>query len=88
MPRTYKIDGKTYTMTPAEEAARDLEEQTELAVRPMRDWKDSMVLSDTGVPRWAEDLYDALPLEVRNAVDPVTKNAIADKKAQRQLRPV
>jgi predicted Zn-dependent protease with MMP-like domain len=54
----------------------------------MRDWKDSMVLSDTGVPRWAEDLYDALPLEVRNAVDPVTKNAIADKKAQRQLRPV
>lgn len=88
MPRTYKIDGKTYTMTPAEETARDLEEQTELSVKPMRDWEDSMVISDARIPRWAEDLYDALPLEVRDTVDSATKNAIVDKKAQRQLRPV
>ena len=51
-------------------------------------WQQEMAESDTLIPRWAEDLYDALPLEVRDAVDPVTKNAIADKKAQRQLRPV
>tara|TARA_R110000868_G_scaffold120085_2_gene318864 strand:+ start:2194 stop:2748 length:555 start_codon:yes stop_codon:yes gene_type:complete len=50
-------------------------------------WKDEMVASDATLPRWAEDLYDALPLEIRDTISAVTKNKIVQKKAKRELRP-
>ena len=51
-------------------------------------WKQEMAESDTLIPRWAEDLYDGLELEIRDGINAVTKNKIIQKKSKRELRPV
>ena len=51
------------------------------------DWKVEMAESDALIPRWAEDLYDGLALEIRDGISAVTKNKIVQKKAKRELRP-
>jgi hypothetical protein len=51
-------------------------------------WKQEMAASDAVLPRWAEDLYDGLALEIRDGISAVTKNKIVQKKAKRELRPV
>jgi hypothetical protein len=51
-------------------------------------WKQEMAASDALIPRWAEDLYDGLALEIRDGISAVTKNKIVQKKAKRELRPV
>lgn len=50
-------------------------------------WKQEMAASDALLPRWAEDLYDGLALEIRDGISAVTKNKIVQKKAKRELRP-
>ena len=50
-------------------------------------WEQQMDSSDNVLPRWAEDLYDALPLEIRDVINPVTKNKMIQKKAQRAMKP-
>jgi len=50
-------------------------------------WKQEMAESDVLIPRWAEDLYDGLSLEIRDGISAVTKNKIVQKKAKRELRP-
>ena len=50
-------------------------------------WKKDMAESDALIPRWAEDLYDGLSLEIRDGISSVTKNKIVQKKAKRELRP-
>ena len=50
-------------------------------------WKQEMAESDALIPRWAEDLYDGLALEIRDGISAVTKNKIVQKKAKRELRP-
>ena len=50
-------------------------------------WKQEMAASDAVLPRWAEDLYDGLALEIRDGISAVTKNKIVQKKAKRELRP-
>ena len=50
-------------------------------------WKQEMAASDALIPRWAEDLYDGLALEIRDGISAVTKNKIVQKKAKRELRP-
>ena len=69
------------------EADKIASEAKFLADQPMREWGESMAASDLEFPRWAEDLYDALPLEIRDAVNPVTKNKIIQKKSQRTMKP-
>ena len=51
-------------------------------------WKQEMAESDTLIPRWAEDFYDGLELEIRDGISAVTKNKIIQKKSKRELRPV
>ena len=51
-------------------------------------WQQEMAESDTLIPRWAEDLYDGLELEIRDGISAVTKNKIIQKKSKRELRPV
>ena len=46
-----------------------------------------MAASDALIPRWAEDLYDGLSLEIRDGISAVTKNKIVQKKAKREIRP-
>ena len=50
-------------------------------------WTQEMAASDAVLPRWAEDLYDGLALEIRDGISAVTKNKIVQKKAKRELRP-
>jgi hypothetical protein len=50
-------------------------------------WQQEMAESDTLIPRWAEDLYDGLELEIRDGISAVTKNKIIQKKAKRESRP-
>ena len=50
-------------------------------------WQQEMAESDTLIPRWAEDLYDGLELEIRDGISAVTKNKIIQKKSKRELRP-
>jgi hypothetical protein len=53
----------------------------------LRRWEVEMAESDALIPRWAEDLYDGLALEIRDGISAVTKNKIVQKKAKRELRP-
>ena len=57
------------------------------AYLPTKAWKQAMAGTDA-IPRWAEDIFDALPLEIRDVVNPVTKKMINDKKALREIKPV
>ena len=69
------------------QAEQDLWTAEYEAYLPTKAWKESMAGTDA-IPRWADDIFDALPLEIRDVVNPVTKSLIINKKAQRELRPV
>ena len=87
MPRTQVIDGVTVALTAQEDADRDAYEAQALLDKPQNDWEEAMAGTDA-IPRWAEDIFDALPLEIRDVVNPVTKKMINDKKALREIKPV
>ena len=57
------------------------------AKTPTEVWEEAMAGTDA-IPRWSEDIFDALPLEIRDVVNPVTKKMINDKKALREIKPV
>tara|TARA_R110000823_G_C15488294_1_gene451625 strand:+ start:35 stop:409 length:375 start_codon:yes stop_codon:yes gene_type:complete len=76
----YCTDAEHQAMLDAQVVAND-------EANPLDKWKSEMKFSDDTLPRWAEDLYDALPLEIRDGISAVTKNKIVQKKAQRELRP-
>lgn len=50
-------------------------------------WEKEMEASDALIPRWAEDLYDALPADQKAAVAQETVDKIAAKKALRGQKP-
>jgi hypothetical protein len=68
----------------------------EYSYRPMTDnelydqnmsiWKNGFHREE--IPRWAEDLYDAMPPEVQNKVEKITRDAIERKKLHRAKKPV
>jgi hypothetical protein len=88
MARTRLVNGARETLTAEEEATLDIAEAADVASWPLRDWKCDMAASDAGIPRWAEDIFAALPLETRDAVNAVTKNKIVAKQAKRNSKPV
>jgi len=56
MPRTKSVDGIRMPLTAEEETARDAEELAWANELPMNDWKASMQETDSGMPRFLEDL--------------------------------
>jgi len=57
------------------------------ATVPMNNWLVEMSISDGILPRWGEDLYDALnPVDQANA-SRATKDKVAAKKLLRSQRP-
>jgi hypothetical protein len=87
MPRHDMINGVAVPYTPAEEDARDAEEAISNAAKPLKRWAANMRTSDNHLPRYAEDLYDALnPVDQANASQ-VTKDKVAAKKALRGQKP-
>ena len=69
------------------QAEQDLWTAEYEAYLPTKVWEEAMAGTDA-IPRWAEDIFDALPLEIRDVVNPVTKSLIINKKALRELRHV
>jgi hypothetical protein len=57
------------------------------AALPTKIWERQMAESDTGLPRYAEDLYDALNPSDQANVSQSTKNKVAAKKALRATKP-
>jgi len=56
MARHHMVDGIKVDFTPEEETARDAEELAWANAKPMEDWKQKMVGTDNGMPRYLEDL--------------------------------
>jgi hypothetical protein len=54
--RTYKINGETFTLTDEQEAIEVAKEVAHAQDKPMEDWKLSMQETDSGMPRYLEDL--------------------------------
>jgi len=61
MARYGMVNGEKVIFTAEEEIARDAEEAQTLADIPMRDWKETMMYSDDGMPRYMEDLITDNP---------------------------
>lgn len=57
------------------------------AYLPTKVWQESMTLSDQSLPRWGEDIYDAMNPADQDLVDQHTKDLIAQKKALRATKP-
>ena len=61
MARTQMIYGVITPLTQEEETARDAEELAWANAKPMNDWKSSMQGTDSGMPRYIEDLITDNP---------------------------
>ena len=59
MTRYHRTPDGRVPFTAQEETARDAEELEEANARPMEDWKSSMQGTDSGMPRYLEDLITA-----------------------------
>jgi hypothetical protein len=49
------VDGVIIPLTAEEETARDAEELAWANAKPMNDWKESMQITDSSMPRYLED---------------------------------
>ena len=61
MPRHHMINNVKVLFTAEEETARDAEELAWTNAKPMNDWKEVMSASDSGMPRYLEDLITDNP---------------------------
>ena len=80
-------DARVVTMTADEDAARAAEIAADDAARPLQEWEGAMIESDEGVPRFIEDIYDALQEDAQARVPQITRDKIAAKKTLRGERP-
>ena len=85
MPRHHMVNGVKVDFTPEEETARDAEELAWANAKPMEDWKASMQETDSGMPRFAEDILDGMPNKL--SVAQITLDRLQAKKAKRGERP-
>lgn len=73
MPRVKLVDGIRMPLTAEEETARDAEELAWANAKPMNDWKSSMQGTDSGMPRYLEDLITSnslvIPTEMKKHYD-------------------
>jgi hypothetical protein len=53
----------------------------------LRKWEEEMAASDAVIPRWAEDIIDALDNPTRNRIAKETRDKIDAKKATRGSKP-
>ena len=70
-----------------EQTQRTQEESAFFASRPLDVWKASMARTDAGLPRYAEDIIDALDAPARARIAPETLDKYNAKKALRLEKP-
>ena len=61
MPRFKQVNGVKVQLTDEEEAQRDLDSANFIEGTPLREWKDSIEATDSGMPRYLEDLITDNP---------------------------
>lgn len=81
------VDGVKIPFSPERQAEFDAKKAQRLAEKPMKDWEESMRNSDQSLPRWGEDLYDAMNPADQANVSQQTKDLVASKKALRATKP-
>lgn len=59
----------------------------ELAAKPTKDWERAMAETDAKLPRYVEDILDALDKPTRDKVAKKTLDAYNEKKAKRAEKP-
>ena len=80
------IPGKP-PLTDAEKQAIADEWNANEAAAPLEDWQRQMAQSDAVLPRWAEDIIDALEPAAAARLSAETKARAANKKTLRGQRP-
>ena len=84
MARHRMVNGNKVMFTDAEEIARDAEEATALAAKPLNKWKESIQATDADMPRYLEDLITDNPTFTINEY---TQIKYDDKVALRATKP-
>lgn len=59
----------------------------ERAAKPMKDWERSMAETDAKLPRYAEDIIDAMPKAQQDKLSAKTFEAYNEKKQRRAEKP-
>ena len=71
-----------------EETEADAREASARASKPLRRWQASIAQADSDLmPRWAEDMLDAMNASDFANVDQVTKDKLTAKKNMRSQKP-
>ena len=81
--RTNTLDG----IKENEKAAYAAKLTADLAEKPMKDWERAMAETDAKLPRYVEDILDALDKPTRDKVAKKTLDAYNEKKAKRAEKP-
>lgn len=81
------VDGVKVKMTDEEVAARKAEEAAYMAELPMNIWRSKITALDNGMPRYVEDIIDALPESTRSKIASQTLDKYNAKKTLRAQRP-
>ncbi len=81
------VNGQLVDLTPEEIAARQAEEAAWLAERPVKNWEAAMSETDAKLPRYVEDIIDAMDKPTRDKIAKKTLDAYNEKKAKRAEKP-
>lgn len=81
--RTNVLDG----IKDSEKAAYAAKLAADLAAKPMKDWERAMAETDVKMPRYTEDIIDALDNTTRNRIATKTIEAYNAKKTKRAEKP-
>lgn len=87
MSLTKLVNGKRVPLTADELTARRAEEAAYEAVKDMMEWKREISETDSVIPRYVEDIIDALPKATRDKINQETLAKYNKKKEVRNRKP-
>ncbi|CAB4139843.1 hypothetical protein UFOVP353_54 [uncultured Caudovirales phage] len=87
MTYTKLVNGEPVPMNASEITARQAEEAAWEAGRAMREWKTNIAATDSKLPRYVEDILDALDNTTRSKIATETLDAYNTKKTLRGQKP-
>lgn len=71
----------------SEKAAYAAKLASDLATKPTKDWERAMAETDAKLPRYVEDILDALDKPTRDKIAKKTLDAYDEKKKKRSEKP-
>jgi len=71
----------------SEKAAYAAKLAADLAERPVKNWERAMAETDAKLPRYVEDIIDAMDKTTRDKISKKTLDAYNEKKAKRAEKP-